>query len=144
MLASLIHTNRGAEPVLDNKIEGSTAKARLKLDSGFRPKTELSADAAAVEGPSCTLIVAPVSLLSQWRSELVRSGESGKRPLSVLLWHGQSKPSLGAKGGVADVVITSYGTLASEHAKLQNGGRKESSPIFNGMRWYWASLSFTR
>src|SRR5258707_13355338 len=132
MLASLIHTNRDQEPVSDTKREGPTSKAKLKLDFAFRPQTGLSADAAA-EGPSCTLIVAPVSLLSQWRSELVRSGESGDRPLSAILWHGQARPSLSAKGGGADVVITSYGTLASEHAKLQGGGRKESSTLFNGM-----------
>src|SRR5260370_18628891 len=85
MLASLIHTNRGPEPVSDTRGEGSTSKAKLKLDSAFRPKAELSADAtaAAVEGPSCTLIVAPVSLLSQWRSELVRFRENGKSTLSL-------------------------------------------------------------
>ncbi|KAF8338153.1 P-loop containing nucleoside triphosphate hydrolase protein [Cantharellus anzutake] len=129
MLASLLHTNRGPEPPTNAQKQTSKPKGKLKLDVAFRPKVESSTDEAdAMEGPSSTLIVAPVSLLSQWQSELTRSGEGGESPLSILLWHGQSRAVLGA--GV-DVVITSYGTLASEHAKVQSSGRNASSPLFS-------------
>ena len=59
------------------------------------------------------LIVAPVALLSQWKSELEQKVKPEAR-LSVFIYHGSHK----GKGWRAlrnfDVVLTTYGTLASE------------------------------
>ncbi|KZT62310.1 hypothetical protein CALCODRAFT_426276 [Calocera cornea HHB12733] len=129
MIASLIHTNRGAEPLLDNaQTNGKPKKKQLTLDSSFRAVPRKPTK-SKTHGPSATLIVAPMSLLTQWQSELKRS--SAKNTLKVLVFHGDSRGDLEAltaidsdEDGTAgvDVVITSYGTLVSEWSKTGNGG----------------------
>ncbi|KAF7310688.1 DNA repair protein [Mycena chlorophos] len=86
------------------------------------------------KAPSATLIVAPTSLLAQWESELQRCSKPGT--LECVIWHGQNRQDLQAMldddddsdDGVTKikVVITSYGVLASEHAKLD----KSKSPLY--------------
>lgn len=58
-----------------------------------------------------TLIVTPVSLVGQWFSEITTRST---RPLTVLCWHGGSRTRDIAKIGSYDVVLTTYGVLASE------------------------------
>lgn len=79
---------------------------------------------------SATLVVAPTSLLSQWASELERASKPGS--LKVKVWHGTNRISLDSELGGADVVITSYGVLASEHAKHQAPKSNYRSPLFKG------------
>lgn len=112
MIASLLHARSEPEPLEDSK---ASRKTQLTLDKSFRPKR--SHQSSKDVGPSATLIVAPVSLLSQWRSELERSSHSGS--LLPTLWHGASRGALNIDSGV-DVVITSYGTLAAEFAKAHS------------------------
>ncbi|KZO93169.1 hypothetical protein CALVIDRAFT_486163 [Calocera viscosa TUFC12733] len=128
MIASLIHTNRGAEPLDAAQSNGKPKKKQLTLDSSFRAVPRKPTK-PRTHGPSATLIVAPMSLLAQWQSELKRS--SAKNTLKVLIFHGDSRGDLEAlteidseEDGVAgvDVVITSYGTLVSEWSKTGNGG----------------------
>ena len=79
------------------------------------------------KGPSATLIVAPTSLLAQWAEELQRSSEPDT--LNAIVWHGQNRLDLDSavdNDGVINVVITSYGTLVSEHAKHE----RQSSSVF--------------
>lgn len=63
--------------------------------------------------PRATLVVAPMTLLDQWVSELLRSGTS-----KPLLYYGTKRSSLMEEinGGVT-VIVTSYGTLISEYKK---------------------------
>ncbi|KAH9486419.1 DNA repair protein RAD5 [Psilocybe cubensis] len=84
---------------------------------------------------SATLVVAPTSLLTQWSEELQRSCKPGR--MQVIVWHGQNRQDLedllecdeDDRGNVIKVVVTSYGVLASEHAKMDRSS-KVKSPIF--------------
>lgn len=76
--------------------------------------------------PFATLIVAPMTLLSHWKSELDRSSQPGT--VHATIWHGSSRGAFdfNLSEDVANVVITSYGTLASEFGK-------RSSPLYTSM-----------
>ncbi|KAJ7640954.1 DNA repair protein RAD5 [Roridomyces roridus] len=130
MLAALIHTNcepdTSKEPA-EEPTAGTKQPRQLKLNAAFKKTPRRKAQ----NDPSATLIVAPTSLLTQWEAELLRCCKPGT--LKVLLWHGQNRLDLedvlededededGLKP--IKVVITSYGVLASEHAKFK-------SPVF--------------
>lgn len=70
-------------------------------------------------GPGSTLIVAPVSVMSNWEQQIRRHVKEEHQP-SVLIYHGAKKVSGQDLLGY-NVVITSYGTLAKE---LDDGGSK--------------------
>ncbi|KAF9011125.1 SNF2 family N-terminal domain-containing protein [Cyathus striatus] len=116
MLSALIQISLPSESDLQPETEQGRSK-QLKLNNNFRPSKK-------TKPSSATLIVAPASLLNQWR-------------LSIFLWHGQNRLDIDAILADNDddekikVVITSYGTLASEHAKLD----KSRSPIFE-VEWF--------
>ncbi|GLB43501.1 putative HIRAN domain containing protein [Lyophyllum shimeji] len=128
MLAALIHTSAPSE---EDLTPPPAAKSRqLKLNNAFRPATQREAQKPS----SATLIVAPTSLLAQWSEELQRSSKPGT--VKILVWHGQNRLDLQAATDDADendtsikVVITSYGVLASEHAKSEKSGGSKS-PVF--------------
>jgi DNA repair protein RAD5 len=67
-----------------------------------------------------TLVVCPMSLLSQWRDEITRF--AGPEALDVLVYYGGGKDRR-SNSKIAlhefDVVLTSYGVLASEHRAVQ-------------------------
>lgn len=72
-----------------------------------------------------TLIVAPMSLLSQWESEAYKASKPGT--MRVLVYYGATAHSVNlrkllcgpdAKSTAPHIVITSYGTIASEHSTL--------------------------
>ncbi|KAJ7110331.1 DNA repair protein RAD5 [Mycena crocata] len=130
LLAALIHTN--CAPDAERPAEEPTAGTKhrqLKLANAFKNAPRRKPRKA----PSATLIVAPTSLLSQWEGELQRCSRAGS--LEVLVWHGQNRLDLedvledDDDGEVSiKVVITSYGVLASEHAKSEKSSSK--SPVF--------------
>ncbi|KAI9649722.1 hypothetical protein NHQ30_002303 [Ciborinia camelliae] len=67
-------------------------------------------------GPGTTLILAPVSVMSNWAQQIERHIKKGKA-LKVLTYHGSSGKVKGMTRkdfGEYDVVITTYGTLSSE------------------------------
>ncbi|KAF8313854.1 hypothetical protein DL93DRAFT_2058713 [Clavulina sp. PMI_390] len=118
MVASLLHTNNSPEPAVHKP--AGTSRPQISLDRSFKPKKHSASDSELDHGPSATLIIAPVSLLAQWRSELARCSASGS--LHPVVWHGSSRGAVNVDSGV-DVIITSYGTLATEHAKVNHGGK---------------------
>ena len=59
------------------------------------------------------LIVAPVALLRQWESE-IKIKVKPDRQLSILIYHGKTKGTPWSALRRFDVVLTTYGTLASE------------------------------
>ncbi|KDQ12067.1 hypothetical protein BOTBODRAFT_57119 [Botryobasidium botryosum FD-172 SS1] len=125
-IASLIHTNSAPEPPASQPTKSEPKQ--IRLDSNFR--IAKNAGDLSSRGPSATLVVAPMSLLSQWKSELERASKPGT--IRVMLWYGNSRGSLSSELDLADglinVVITSYGTLISEHGKDLKGA---SSPLFS-------------
>lgn len=67
-------------------------------------------------GPGSTLIVAPVGVMSNWEQQIHRHVLE-EHMLKVLIYHGSSRQSAATSLKDYDVVVTSYGTLASEAAK---------------------------
>lgn len=68
------------------------------------------------EDPLCktTLIVAPVALLRQWRQEIQDKLKRGRHAMSVFIHHGTTKKKSFEELRRYDVVLTTFGTLASE------------------------------
>ncbi|GAA5855673.1 hypothetical protein JCM8547_001639 [Rhodosporidiobolus lusitaniae] len=71
--------------------------------------------------PRATLVVAPMTLISQWCDELERSAKAGGGGgLRVTMYYGNKRESGGElermiEAGEVDVVVTSYGTLCSDY-----------------------------
>lgn len=136
MLSALIQTGLPTEKDITHEETTRKSVKQLRLNASFKAITRKNSDRP--KPPSATLIVAPTSLLAQWAEELQRSSKKGT--LDILVWHGTNRLDLDsmideddededAKGKnkkPLKVVITSYGTLASEHAKAE----KHPSPIF--------------
>jgi len=76
--------------------------------------------------PITTLVVAPLSLLSQWEEEV-----QSKSSLSCLMYYGDQAKKLGESdlAGV-DVLITTYGTLQSEYSS-RKGASSASTPLLS-------------
>ncbi|PNP38714.1 hypothetical protein TGAMA5MH_09440 [Trichoderma gamsii] len=70
-------------------------------------------------GSGSTLIVAPVSVMSNWEQQIRRHVKEEHQP-NILVYHGARKVA-GQELSAYNVVITSYGTLAKE---LDEGGSK--------------------
>ena len=127
MLSALIQTARDPESPVEADPNASSRVKQLRLNSAFRVMPKSAPQQR--KGPSATLIVAPTSLLAQWAEELQRSSQPDT--MKVLVWHGQNRLDLDSAlddDGPITVVVTSYGTLVSEHAKHE----KQSSSVFEG------------
>ncbi|KAG8771692.1 DNA helicase rad5 [Ceratobasidium sp. 428] len=137
MMSSLIHTSRN-EPAVSSdgasSIPGTASNGTLLAAFGKRKRT--GADNTPVVEPHATLLIAPISLLGQWESELERSSKPGS--LRTLIWHGLNRSNLAEAIGPqqigdrpVDVVITSYGTLSSEFSNVEKG---KASQIYD-IQW---------
>ncbi|KIM47670.1 hypothetical protein M413DRAFT_22297 [Hebeloma cylindrosporum] len=130
MLSALIQTS--LPPNEPSEEQGLRSKTKqLKLNNAFRAVNQRTPQSLAP--PSATLIVAPTSLLNQWLEELRRSSKPDT--FDVFVWHGQNRLDLDTllddeeNNKTIKVVITSYGVLASEHAKMDQRSNTKS-PIF--------------
>lgn len=104
MLASLLHSNPPPTPA-------------EQVDT-FGPLADVVEHSAFPRGRA-TLVVAPLSLLGQWKEELQRASKKGT--LRAELYYGsqtEAFPTLLAQQRV-DAVVTSYGTLASQWRAIQ-------------------------
>jgi DNA repair protein RAD5 len=148
MLASLLHTNREANELLSeektsesaSETDDGTAKPpkfrQITLNRQWQPTT-VPTNKPAPARRHATLVITPVSLAKQWQEELDRM--SAKGSMRSVLWYGNDRPDLGAlldtmeDDSRTDVVITSYGTLVSEHAKWVNrqGVRSQLKSLFD-------------
>jgi DNA repair protein RAD5 len=140
MVASLIHTNHPSAPSRktasqpapssssssadelqsdedsDAPYQPSPVKQKKQLRLDTKGKTRDGGSTHRAGRRSATLVVAPTSLLNQWKDELIRSS---KEDLNVLVYNDQKDTSnLEAEldGGV-DVVVASYGKLGFEFEK---------------------------
>ncbi|ORX36723.1 SNF2 family N-terminal domain-domain-containing protein [Kockovaella imperatae] len=138
MMASLMHSNRVGDvpaesPAADPDGEPDAKRPKFKqvtLSNQWRavataPKTPSVA-------PRATLVVCPVSLAAQWHEELGKMGEKGS--MTSMMWYGNERQDidriLGQEGKKrVDVVITSYGTLASEFQKWR---KIKDKPSYEG------------
>ncbi|ORY91570.1 SNF2 family N-terminal domain-domain-containing protein [Leucosporidium creatinivorum] len=98
---------------------GAPTQSRLGTSGGLSKSTRLGDSTAGqkklrADAPTATLVVAPMTLLSQWCEELERS--AGREGMSVLLYYGNKRTNVREEieGGV-QVVVTSYGTLVSDY-----------------------------
>ncbi|KIO28801.1 hypothetical protein M407DRAFT_229387 [Tulasnella calospora MUT 4182] len=121
MTSSLINTSKEADPSETPDDSDKAAKRRVQgaLNFSKNPSRQPS-----TTKPTATLIVAPLTLLSQWKAELERSSKKGT--LKAYIYHGNARADLEAlvnseDDGVINVIITSYGTLSSEHSKYIRG-----------------------
>ncbi|EEQ88289.1 hypothetical protein RJZ56_000450 [Blastomyces dermatitidis] len=65
-----------------------------------------------------TLVVAPLALIKQWESE-IESKVTDSHRLRVCVYHGPQRTKHADSLSHFDVVITTYGTLSSEHASSE-------------------------
>ncbi|KAL9541494.1 hypothetical protein MBANPS3_009095 [Mucor bainieri] len=88
-----------------------------------------------------TLIVCPVSLLAQWRDEILR----GSKPdtITVDIFYGDVRTSGTSihrlctwDGSAPDVLITTYGTIMSEWNKMEDKKAHDESSVIFGVE-YW-------
>lgn len=128
MVASLIHAERGDA---EGNEDATQPRAQHLENKGPRQTSLASAFNArtqeAASGARATLVVAPMSLVGQWKSELERASSPGT--LSVMLHYGEGRSEVvdRLEGGSVDVVITSYGTLVSEYKRFVDAGGVQAS-----------------
>ena len=77
-------------------------------------------------GNAATLIVSPLTVMSNWSGQIEQHVQ-GDKPLRVLTYHGASKKSM-MDFDKYDVVITTYGTLATEYMPAS---KKKAGPVPN-------------
>ena len=136
MVSSLIHTARVDEEDEEDEDSGEPRQQQVIIDKTFRP---IYRNKRRKRTPKTSIIVAPTSLISQWASELQRSSQKGS--LNVIVWHGTGRLDLqGEVDAGVDVVVTSYGVVASEYGRQVNG-KGYKSPIHQSKSWVFSKAS---
>lgn len=132
-MLSLVHSNR-----LDKGAEARAAAASnpVTLDDMARRASDLPDTLSA---PCTTLVVAPMSLLSQWQSEAEKASKEGT--IKTLMYYGTDKVNNNLQSlccaasatSAPDIVITSYGVVLSEFQQLmsQKGNKTFHTGIFS-------------
>ncbi|KAK4232185.1 DNA repair protein rad5 [Podospora fimiseda] len=129
-MLSLIHTHRP---------EGHDRKPDTSVNGLQRiPTVSRRNTSSTVDAPFTTLVVAPMSLLEQWRSEAAKASVEGT--LNAMVYYGADKnlnlPNLCCEANGADapnVIITSYGVVLSEFSQItsKNGDRASHRGLFS-------------
>lgn len=129
-MLSLVHSHRS-----------ETAQNRLgkRGVSHVNQLTRLGAKSASVlDAPYTTLVIAPMSLLAQWKSETEKASKAGT--MKAELYYGNEKTNnlqalcCGSNlANAPDVVITSYGVVLSEFNNLaaKNGDKTFHNGLFS-------------
>lgn len=66
------------------------------------------------------LVIAPVALMQQWKREIERLLRPGRHQLSVFVLHGEKRSTSFRDLKEYDVVLTTFGTLASEYKRKEH------------------------
>lgn len=128
-MLSLIHSHKSE--VVTSKSE-STALGSL---NGLRKVS--SSFSGVISAHKTTLVIAPMSLLSQWQSEAENASKEGT--LKSIVYYGNEKTdnlqALCCDANIAsapDVVITSYGVVLSEFTQIASkNSNKENNGLFS-------------
>ena len=93
----------------------------------------MAADPLKTARRKTTLIVCPVGLMSNWSGQIAQHVRE-ENAFNVHVYHGPGKKSMGpAEFNKFDVVITSYGTLASEYFSSKKSKEAPPVPRSNGI-----------
>ncbi|KAG2191703.1 hypothetical protein INT47_011364 [Mucor saturninus] len=125
-ILSLIHTNRfnratdkPPTPLFTNEPVGKSAKKVIK------------------KSPT-TLIVCPMSLLAQWRDEIIRGSKPGTITVEVFYGDERSHSTIEKmcqwNGSAPDVLLTTYGVVMGDWSKVQTNS-SHASPLFGVEFW---------
>ncbi|KAI8923155.1 SNF2 family N-terminal domain-containing protein [Entophlyctis helioformis] len=103
---------------------GKTIEMLSLIHTSRAVRSPMSQISSSVPSSHATLIVCPLNLLAQWRDEALRAFEPGLVKPDIYYGNDRSRPDAPL------IVITTYGTLASEHAK-----NREDSPLY-AIQWH--------
>jgi len=130
-MLSLIHSHRS-----DNALEAKTTGQNMSVND--LPRFTNSGP-EVLAAPRTTLVVAPMSLLSQWQSESEKASKAGT--MKIMVYYGSDKANsnlqalccAASAASAPDIVITSYGVVLSEFNQIasQKGSRTMHNGIFS-------------
>lgn len=147
-MASLILTNQPTEEQLEEERQGADQQEQEQKQDQGKKYRQMSLATSFAAGSSTsdvdrrramlktsasdgkvTLVVAPMSLIGQWRDEMERAIPS----MTSMLYYAESKGDLVGRleGGSVDIVITSYGTLVTEYKRFLDSGGSGSKYLAN-------------
>lgn len=91
--------------------------------------------------PWGTLVVCPVSLIDQWKGEILSMVDPAFQP-NVLIYHGPDRAKVEKSLKSSEVVITTYSVLLAEHEREVKPGtpvtpsrRRKKGPLFK-LEWF--------
>ncbi|KAK3691977.1 SNF2 family N-terminal domain-containing protein [Podospora appendiculata] len=128
-MLALVHSYRS-----DVAAQARQAASPLTSVNNLPRLPSVSSKYGVVDAPCTTLVVAPMSLLSQWQSEAENASKEGT--LKSMVYYGTEKntdlTTLCCEANAAtapDLIITSYGVVLSEFNQIasKNGGDKSTS-----------------
>ncbi|KAF5819755.1 putative DNA helicase chromatin remodeling SNF2 family [Helianthus annuus] len=128
----LAHTERGGSLDSENNEVGnssdqsSSSPKKLTKFSGF---DKLKKQKQLLIGGG-NLIICPMTLIGQWKSEIETHAEPGS--LSIYVHYGQSRPKDAKILAQSDVVLTTYGVVASEYS---SENAEERGGLYS-VRWF--------
>ncbi|KAI7729746.1 hypothetical protein M8C21_026125 [Ambrosia artemisiifolia] len=128
----LAHTERGGSLDSENSEVGngldqsSSSPKKLTKFSGF---DKLKKQKQMLIGGG-NLIICPMTLIGQWKSEIETHAEPGS--LSIYVHYGQSRPKDAKILAQSDVVLTTYGVVASEYS---SENAEERGGLYS-VRWF--------
>lgn len=127
---SNIFTNIATNFSLKNREPTLASGGILSDDMGMGKTLEMISlivgDADTSSSSKTSLIIAPVGVMSNWSGQIAQHVKT-EHALRVLTYHGSGKKPMTAKDFAEyDVVITSYGTLATDYLPR---GKKESPAV---------------
>ncbi|OAA43573.1 DNA repair protein RAD5 [Cordyceps fumosorosea ARSEF 2679] len=129
-MLSLVHSHKS-----DIALQSRTANGGIATVNQLQ---RLSSSTPMQAAPCTTLVVAPMSLLSQWQSEAEKASKEGT--IKVELYYGNEKSNnLQALCGSSnasmapDLVITSYGVVLSEFSAIaaRSGDKASHTGLFS-------------
>ncbi|XP_076946038.1 DNA repair protein RAD5A-like [Bidens hawaiensis] len=122
----LAHTERGGSLDSENKEASDQSPKKLTKFSGF---DKLKKQKQLLIGGG-NLIICPMTLIGQWKAEIESHAEPGS--LSIYVHYGQSRPKDAKILAQCDVVLTTYGVVASEYS---SENAEERGGLYS-VRWF--------